>query len=633
MMDTGTVKEYSMFQLFEPTRRNRAHWLARWAAISIAGLTWALPFQAGTQEPAEDLAATQSLPSNPALPNEVLESINPALKRMRLLDANIKRLEARLKSADGMALKVLETRLQRNWNDLIETVHETAQQVLVHAEEGYDTSAYNEQLTALLVAAPTAIYAVIDRLNQSVIIPGSEASAAEQAAVDAEGQVAIDHVIVLYGYLLKNIELARQFGVDADADETALNARLEERAANISAFLDLAIESADAMRTQLASIPTDAEIAARLGVSEQRVAFSSEVLKTVTSLMATQKLDTSLYEAQLIATTGEITTDIFDIKVLAGLLSGSLDSLGAWAVDNGGSMFFSMLVFVVIVVIFYKLAQIAQRLLRRAMESAHVQVSQLLHRMILSTTRTVIIAVGLLIALSQLGISLGPLLAGLGIAGFVIGFALQDSLSNFASGMMILIYKPFDVGDLVEVGGVFGTVRHMSLVNTTVLTIDNQTLVVPNNSIWQNVIKNVTAQDTRRIDMTFGIGYSDDIPKAERILEEIIETHDSVLEDPEPMVRLHELGDSSVNFVVRPWVKTDDYWPVYWDITRAVKLAFDAQGITIPFPQRDVHLFNELPQAATTREGENQRGGADKDAVEKHRREFGSTTASVGEDD
>jgi small conductance mechanosensitive channel len=252
--------------------------------------------------------------------------------------------------------------------------------------------------------------------------------------------------------------------------------------------------------------------------------------------------------------------------------------------------------------------------------------------MILSTTRSVIIMLGLLIALSQLGISLGPLLAGLGIAGFVIGFALQDSLSNFASGIMILIYKPFDVGDLVEIGGAFGTVSHMSLVNTTVLTIDNQTLVVPNNSIWKNVIKNVTAQETRRIDMTFGIGYSDDIPKAEHILKEIIETHESVLEDPEPMVRLHELGDSSVNFVVRPWVKTDDYWPVYWDITRAVKLAFDAQGVTIPFPQRDVHVFNESPQIATTGKGEGRRGATDEDAVAQHHREFNSATASVHED-
>ena len=622
-----------MFQFFEPTRRIQAHRLASWVAISMAWLAWALPLQAGAQESAKDPASAKSPASESASLSEAPESLDPAIERIRLLSTTIKRLEARLEGADGMVLRVLQTRLQRNRNELIKALHEIAQQVLVRAEEGHDTSAYHEQLATLLAAAPTAIYAVIDRMNQSVIIPGNEASAAEQAAVDAEAHVAIDHVIVLYGHLLKNIELADQFGIDVDADKIELNARLEERAASTSAFLDLAIESADSMHAQLASIPTDPEIAARLAVAEQRVAFSSDLLRTITSLMTTQELDTSLYEAQLIATTGEITTDIFDIDVFVGLLSDWLGSLGTWAVENGGSMFFSVLIFVVIVLAFYKLAKITQRLLDRAMTSAHVQVSQLLHRMILSTTRSVIIMLGLLIALSQLGISLGPLLAGLGIAGFVIGFALQDSLSNFASGMMILIYKPFDVGDLVEVATVFGTVRHMSLVNTTVLTIDNQTLIVPNNSIWQNVIKNVTAQDTRRIDMTFGIGYSDDIPKAEKILKEIIETHELVLEDPEPMVRLHELGDSSVNFVVRPWVKTDDYWPVYWDITRAVKLAFDAQGVTIPFPQRDVHVFNELPQGATADEGVGRRGNTDKDTVTQHRREFDSTAASASDDE
>jgi len=171
-----------------------------------------------------------------------------------------------------------------------------------------------------------------------------------------------------------------------------------------------------------------------------------------------------------------------------------------------------------------------------------------------------------------------------------LGFALQDTLSNFASGMMILLYRPFDTGDVVEAGGVFGTVSNMSLVNTTVLTFDNQTLVIPNNKIWGEVIKNVTAQKIRRVDMTFGISYSDDIPKAENILRDILTSHDKVLEDPEPVVRLHTLGESSVDFIARPWVKRDDYWDVYWDITREVKMRFDAEGISIPFPQRDVHV-------------------------------------------
>jgi small conductance mechanosensitive channel len=196
-----------------------------------------------------------------------------------------------------------------------------------------------------------------------------------------------------------------------------------------------------------------------------------------------------------------------------------------------------------------------------------------------------------LIALSQLGISLGPLLAGLGVVGFIVGFALQDTLSNFAAGLLILVYRPFDVGDLVEAGGVSGLVSHMSLVNTTVLTLDNQTLIVPNGKIWGDVVKNVTAQKIRRVDLVFGISYTDDIPKTEKVLQEIIDSHEAVLDDPEPMIRLHELGDSSVNFIVRPWVKTDDYWETYWSMTRAVKMRFDEEGISIPFPQRDVHLY------------------------------------------
>ena len=205
---------------------------------------------------------------------------------------------------------------------------------------------------------------------------------------------------------------------------------------------------------------------------------------------------------------------------------------------------------------------------------------------------------GILMALSQIGISLTPMLAGLGVAGFIVGFALQDSLSNFAAGAMILIYRPFDVGDFVEVTGASGLVKDMNLVSTTITTFDNQTLVVPNSKIWGDVIKNVTAQNHRRVDLVFGISYDDDIEQAERVLAEIVAAHDKVLKDPEPNIKLHTLGDSSVNFVVRPWVKTDDYWDVYWDLMREVKLRFDREGISIPYPQRDVHLYSDKQSQA-----------------------------------
>jgi len=157
------------------------------------------------------------------------------------------------------------------------------------------------------------------------------------------------------------------------------------------------------------------------------------------------------------------------------------------------------------------------------------------------------------------------------------------------------MYRPFDVGDVVEAGGVRGKVSHMSLVNTTFMTLDNKRLIVPNNLIWQSVITNVTAQHTRRSDLVFGIAYEDDIDLAERVHREVVEAHDAVLDDPELVIRLHELGDSSVNFIVRPWVKTGVYSETYWDLTRAVKVAFDKEGISIPFPQRNVHVIEQKP--------------------------------------
>jgi small conductance mechanosensitive channel len=205
------------------------------------------------------------------------------------------------------------------------------------------------------------------------------------------------------------------------------------------------------------------------------------------------------------------------------------------------------------------------------------------------------------VALSQMGFALGPLLAGLGIAGFILGFALQEVLGNFAAGMMILVYRPFDVGDMIEAAGVYGKVDAMSMVSTSIMTIDNQVLIVPNGKIWGDVIKNVTAQKTRRVDMVFGVSYGDDIPKTEKVLADILKEHSKVLDDPEPLIRLHKLNDSSVDFVVKPWVMTDDYWDVYWDVTREVKMRFDREGISIPFPQRDVHFYEErkLPKAGS----------------------------------
>ena len=217
--------------------------------------------------------------------------------------------------------------------------------------------------------------------------------------------------------------------------------------------------------------------------------------------------------------------------------------------------------------------------------------SRVLEDFLVKVSRWLIMAVGIIMALSALEISVGPLLAIVGAAGFAIAFALQDSLSNFASGLMILFFRPFDVGHFIEAGGVSGKVDSLNLVSTTIKTLDNRLMVVPNNKVWQDVITNASALDERRVDMEFGIGYSDDIDKAQAILEEVVAAHPKVLEKPAPKLCVNSLGESSVNFIVRPWAKRAHRLGVFWDVTREVKKRFDAEGIGIPFPQRDVHLY------------------------------------------
>jgi len=196
----------------------------------------------------------------------------------------------------------------------------------------------------------------------------------------------------------------------------------------------------------------------------------------------------------------------------------------------------------------------------------------------------------LIAAMGKLGIDTSSLVAILATAGLAVGFALQGSLGNFAAGVMLIMFRPFKVGDMIEAGGVTGIVRDLQIFSTVFDTLDNKRVIVPNSSITGGVITNYNGNATRRVDLVAGIGYGDDIAKAKEILEDIVATHPLVLKDPAPSVALIELADSSVNFNVRPWCKTEDYWGCYSGVTEQIKLRFDQAGINIPFPQHDVHL-------------------------------------------
>ena len=181
--------------------------------------------------------------------------------------------------------------------------------------------------------------------------------------------------------------------------------------------------------------------------------------------------------------------------------------------------------------------------------------------------------------------------AVLGAAGLAIGLALQGSLSNFAAGFILIIFRHFQVGDYIEGAGTAGTVEALQIFTTRLKTPDNKTIIVPNSKLTGDNIINWSAKGTRRVDLTMGIGYGDDIDKARRVMGEIIAADERILKDPAPLIAVRELADSSVNFTVRSWVKLDDYWNVYFDLTEKFKKAFDAEGIGIPFPQRDVHVY------------------------------------------
>jgi len=217
------------------------------------------------------------------------------------------------------------------------------------------------------------------------------------------------------------------------------------------------------------------------------------------------------------------------------------------------------------------------------------KMDDILVNFIVSILRTILLLFVVIAALDRLGVDTTSLIALLGAAGLAVGLALQSSLQNFASGVMLIIFRPFKAGDFVEVAGTAGVVETISIFSSTLRTGDNREIIIPNGSIYGGTITNFSARDTRRIDMTFGIGYDDDIKKAKELLEAIVAGDERVLPEPKTVIAVSELANSSVNFVVRPWVKTGDYWAVKWDLTEQVKLQFDQAGISIPYPQMDVH--------------------------------------------
>jgi small conductance mechanosensitive channel len=227
--------------------------------------------------------------------------------------------------------------------------------------------------------------------------------------------------------------------------------------------------------------------------------------------------------------------------------------------------------------------------LKKMMQAQDVDVT--LQTFVGNLVRMVLLAFVIVAAISALGIQTTSFIAIIGAAGLAIGLALQGSLSNFASGVLIVLFRPYKVGDFIEAAGISGVVEEVQILTTVLKTGDNKKVIVPNGQIMDSVITNYSANDQRRVDMTFGVSYDDDLDKVRSTLEQLIAADDRILHDPACTIAVSALADSSVNFVVRPWVKSADYWGVMFDLTEAIKKRFDKEGISFPFPQQDVHLY------------------------------------------
>ncbi|MGI9205476.1 MAG: mechanosensitive ion channel family protein [Woeseiaceae bacterium] len=267
--------------------------------------------------------------------------------------------------------------------------------------------------------------------------------------------------------------------------------------------------------------------------------------------------------------------------------AGLLETVKTIVISFGGKL-------IVALVIFY-VGRIVARMITKTARKLMVaqEVDKILETFVCNLVYWLMMVFVIIAAINQVGIQTTSLIAIMGAAGLAIGLALQGSLSNFAAGVLIVIFRPYRVGDFVEVAGISGAVVQVQILTTILKTGDNKQIVVPNAQIMDSIITNYSANDKRRVDMLVGVSYEDDLDQVRNTIKELVDADDRVLQEPECLIAVAELADSSVNFTVRPWVKTEDYWGVMFDLTEAIKKRFDRDGISFPFPQQDVHLYQQ----------------------------------------
>jgi len=550
-------------------------WLAATLTVLLVGVALA-----DAASPANDPSgADQATHSNdPALVVEARELLG-TIKRLGEEHAELKGQGEAAEETSDKAVAELQAR--RRLIEWMRAVEELVENVVAQREEGLDDSKFRRETRKILWVLDRRIPTFIEEMSaENATLRGTLGDASPDAVISIESRIhgneeILDEAVRFY---LSHIEHMDLLGLGSTKARAIAAKSLETRAGNLAARLEL-ISQKLKEAGKLEKSGTEGEVDARkTQVELDRIAAS---LWTVCDALDELDLPTAEHRRVLILATGELTTDVLDIDVVAELADSAFKKSQIWIEQRGPVLIGRLARFFGVLVIFWILSSVTRRLVARIVESSGEQMSTLAKRILVVSASRVVLAIGFFLALSQIGVNVTALLAGVGIVGFILGFALQETLGNFAAGAMILLYQPFDVGDVIEAAGVTGTVDRMNLVSTTILTFDNQTLIVPNSRIWGDVIRNSTAMDRRRVDLSFPLALDVNVEEAEALFDSMCRAHPAVLDDPAPAIRVSEITGAGVLFVVRPWVRTTDYWSTFWDLNREAQVRLAEAGIQI----------------------------------------------------
>jgi small conductance mechanosensitive channel len=577
-------------------------------AAKVIGLLFAaMAVPATAQEPAAEETAVVEVeaPGEPGqAPEDLAAAVVPPLveeradliRRFTEQLAKLDGLTPQLEDMTGEERLVLLGQIGRLELEILELYDSLTANAVESREAGLDTSELEAFFAREFVSTTPYLIELIGRSQSSVLeLTGRRDEVPHEELVEFEERLAgysarIEHY---YQILLEHAERLERVGLDGSDARAFIRAELPVRADRISGRIQLASEQIRTLRGRLSENPDDSAAALELRAADIKLEWATASLNQEVKLLNTLGVPTARYRQLLIRATGNLTGDIFDTEVARGLVDDVADAVREWARLHGATAAFRLLLFVLIVVAFRALGNSIGRVVTRGLKASRLRTSGILRELLAKLVSRTVLLLGLLLGLSQLGVEIGPLLAGIGIVGFAVGFALQDTLSNFAAGIMLLVYQPFDAGDVIETGGVLGSVDRMTLVSTTLLTFDNRKIIVPNKKIWGDAITNITAMDNRRIDLIVGVAHSEKVMRVEALLVEIVKAHPKVLEDPEPLVKVDKLDQASVDFVVRPWTRREDYLDVRWDLTRAIKLRFEEEGVELARARRHVVVESE----------------------------------------